>query len=60
MILLLWTAAAVVGLKMKVDGLIGWSGVHMTFMMVSRNQSGVPDEVLIVIEGFSVGELSMF
>ena len=59
MIWMLWTAAAVVGLKMKVDSLIGWSGVFMAFMRVSRSQGGVPINVLIVIEGFWVGELRM-
>ena len=59
MIWLLWRAAAVVGLKMKLDGLIGWSGVFMALMRVSRNQGGVPDEVLGVIEGFLIEELRM-
>ena len=56
---LLWIAAAVVGLKMKVDDLIGWSGVFIAFMRVSRNQGGIPIEVLILVEGFLVGELRM-
>ena len=44
-----------VGLKMKVDSLIGWSGVFIAFLRGSRNQDGVPDEVLSVIEGFLIG-----
>ena len=60
MIWLLWTAAAVVGLKMNMDGLIGWISVFMAFMRVYRNQGGVPVEVLTVIEGFLVGELRIY
>ena len=44
---LLWKATAVVGLKMKVDGLIGSNGVFIVFMRVSRNQDGVPIEVFV-------------
>ena len=47
MIWLLWTAASIVGLKMKVDGLIGSNGVFIVFMRVSRNQDGVPIEVFV-------------
>ena len=57
---ILWRVAAVVGLKMNVDGLISWSGVFMAFVRVSRNQGGVPIEVLIVTEGFFIGELIMY
>ena len=53
----MWTATAVVGLKIKADSLIGWSGVFMAFMKDSRNQGGVPVEVLIMVEEFWVGEL---
>ena len=59
MIWLLWRSPTVVGLKMDVDDLTGWSGVFIALMRVSRNQGGVPGEVLGVIEGFLIDELRM-
>ena len=48
MIWLLWRAAAGVGLKMKVDGLIGSNFVLMVWMRVSRNHDGEPDEAVFL------------